>query len=585
MKIIEGDNMLTIQNFDKRIGKTMLQRGEQYYSNGAILNLEENGSNWTAEVEGSEVYSVTVSLKNDKEINEYFCDCPFDGDICKHLVAVFFAIRQEIKERVHIPKKNKKKNLFEDLLTKINAEEYSDFIKHYAVKNKDFKTAFEIFFVDKDDRIDIGKKYTDLIRKLIKKYTSRGFVDYRSSSGLANEVSRLLDKGYELAHKNNYMDAFAIATSVLKEMMTVLTCCDDSNGSLSGTTFNAIELIGTIANGEDIALDMKEHIFGVLLKEINNSSYFDYGNMGYEMFSIFENLAIQLNKEGIFIDFIDTQLIKLTGKYDDYRRNFFKTRKISFLKVLGKQDEAEELIQQNLDIESVRQEEINKAIDKKDFAAAKKLIYEGIKIAEDKSHPGTVFSWEKELLRIAVLENDLPLVQSYYKKFALGRSGIDSQYYNLWKATHKKDEWVAIVENLVNDTTQRITKEDRGGLRFPLSARLLQVLAPFYIEEKYWDRLFALVKNDGDMERMMIYHSYLVHQYPSELLQIYLPALEIRGDNTGDRSQYANLVGLMKQLTNDIPEGKAQIIAVAQKLKLKYPRRPAMIDELNDLLK
>lgn len=583
--MIKSENVFTIQNFDKWVGKTILQRGEQYYSNGAILNLEENGGNWTAEVEGSEVYSVTVSLKNDKEISEYFCDCPFDGDICKHLVAVFFAIREEIKERVHIPKKNTKKNPFEDLLTKINAEEYSNFIGHYALKNKDFKTAFEIFFADKDDQIDMGKKYTDLIRKLIKKYTSRGFVDYRSSSGLANEVSRLLDKGYELAHKNNYMDAFAIATSVLREMMNVLTCCDDSNGSLSGTTFNAIELIGTIANGEDIAFDMKEHIFGVLLIEINNSNYFDYGNMGYEMFSVFENLAIQLNKEKIFIDFIDKQLIKLTGKYDGYRRNFFNAQKISFLKVLGKQDEAEELIQQNLDIESVRQEEINKAIDKKDFAAAKKLINGGIKVAEDKKHPGTVFQWEKELLRIAILENDLLLVQNYYKRFAIGRSGIDRQYYNLWKATYKKDEWMVVIESLINETIQRITKEHTDSRWFPLSAQLLHALAPFYIEEKYWDRLFALVKNDGDMERIIRYHSYLVHQYPSELLQIYLPALEIQGDNTSDRSQYANLVRLMEQLINDIPEGKEQIIAVAQKLKLKYPRRPAMVEELNRLLK
>jgi len=585
VKIIEGKNKFTIQNFDKWVGKTILQRGEQYYSDGAILDLEENDGNWTAEVEGSEAYSVTISLKNDKEISEYFCDCPFDGDICKHLVAVFFAIREEIKARVHIPKKAKKKNLFEDLLTKIDAEEYSNFIKHYAVKNKDFKTAFEIFFADKDDRIDIGKKYTDLIKKLVKKYANRGFVDYRSSSGLSNEVSRLLDKGYELAHKKNYMDAFAIATSVLREMMNVLTCCDDSNGSLSGTTFNAIELINTIAHVEHLALDMKEHIFGVLLKEINNSDYFGYGDMGYEMFSVFENLAIQLNKEKIFIDFIDKQLIKLTGTYDNYRRNFFNTKKISFLKILGKQDEAEELIQQNLDIESVRQEEVNKAIAKKDFAAAKTLIRDGIKIAEDKSHPGTVFNWEKELLRIAVLENDLPLVQSYYKKFAFNRSGIDRNYYNLWKETHKKDEWIVIIENLINETTQRITKEHRDSRRFPLSARLLQALAPFYIEEKYWDRLFTLVKNDGDMERILKYHNYLMHQYPSELLQVYLPALEVLGDNSSDRSQYVNLVRLMVQLINDIPEGKEPIIAVAQKLKLKYPRRPAMVEELNRLLK
>jgi hypothetical protein len=577
--------MFTIQNFDKQVGSAMLKKGEQYYSNGAILDLEENSGDWTAEVEGTEVYSVSVSLKNDKEITEYFCDCPYDGEICKHLVAVFFAIREEINERITIPIKSKKKNFFEDLLTKINADEYSSFVKHYAVKNKDFKTAFEIFFADKDDRIDLGEKYTDLIRKLAKKYSDGGFVDYRSSSGLANEVNRLIDKGYDLAHQKNYMDAFAIATAVLKEMMNVLTCCDDSNGSLSGTAFNAIELIGTIATAEGIAVDMKEHIFKVLQTELTNSDYFGYGDFGYNLFSIFEDLAIELNKDKDFFNFIDAKIIKLTGEYDDYSRNFFNTQKINFLRVVGREDEVEKLIQQNLDIVEVRQGEVNKAIDKKDFETAKKLIAGGIKIAEDKRHPGTVSQWKKELLRIAILEDDLTLVRSYCKHFAFDRSGLDTQYYNQWKATYKKDEWQPVAEDLINETIKDVTKKNGGGSWYPLSAELLRSVAPIYIEEKYWDKLFELVKNDGNMDRIMRYHDYLAPHYPAELLHIYLPALEIQGDKASDRSQYSQLAGLMKKLIKDIPVSKEQIIAVAQKLKIKYPRRPAMVDELNKLLK
>jgi hypothetical protein len=83
----------------------------------------------------------------------------------------------------------------------------------------------------------------------------------------------------------------------------------------------------------------------------------------------------------------------------------------------------------------------------------------------------------------------------------------------------------------------------------------------------------------------MRYHDYLAPHYPAELLHIYLPALEIQGDKASDRSQYSQLAGLMKKLIKDIPVSKEQIIAVAQKLKIKYPRRPAMVDELNKLLK
>jgi hypothetical protein len=41
----------------------------------------------------------------------------------------------------------------------------------------------------------------------------------------------------------------------------------------------------------------------------------------------------------------------------------------------------------------------------------------------------------------------------------------------------------------------------------------------------------------------------------------------------------------MKKIIKEIPFGKEQIMAIAKSLKEKYPRKPAMIDELNELFK
>ena len=51
--------------------------------------------------------------------------------------------------------------MFENLLQKIALKEFQEFILEYATKNKNFKTEFEIRFADKDDRIDVNKKYSD----------------------------------------------------------------------------------------------------------------------------------------------------------------------------------------------------------------------------------------------------------------------------------------------------------------------------------------------------------------------------------------------------------------------------------------
>ncbi len=114
--------MITLDNFETQISSVIVQRGLDYYNSGLVTDLEETSDNvWSAEVSGSDDYSVEVSLSDENEIVNFFCDCPYDGPFCKHAAAVCFAIREE---KANYPKtKNtesaskQKKNTFEDLLT------------------------------------------------------------------------------------------------------------------------------------------------------------------------------------------------------------------------------------------------------------------------------------------------------------------------------------------------------------------------------------------------------------------------------------------------------------------------------------
>lgn len=173
-------------------------------------------------------------------------------------------------------------------------------------------------------------------------------------------------------------------------MVDVIANCDDSNGDISDTIESAIQLLQTIVEAGHAANELKELIYDFLQAELSNAIYFDYGDFGYELFPVFQNLAVVLGKSKQFLKFIDDRAASLTGGYTEYRKNFFRTKKIDFLKATGSSKEAEALIHQNMDIVEVRLREVNKAITRKDFAKAKELIAEGIKIAEKKGHPGTV---------------------------------------------------------------------------------------------------------------------------------------------------------------------------------------------------
>lgn len=472
---------------------------------------------------------------------------------------------------------------FDKLLKKVSLQEYRAFVSHYATNDPDFRAAFEIYFSEKDENPDLTKKYTKLTRRIISKYSDRGFVDYRSSFALSQEIDNLLQSGVAMANNRNFIDAFLIAKITLKEMIGVITCCDDSAGCIGGSVTGSIELINTIADADNAAPALKEEIYMFLENELHDRIYFDYGDFGYDLFCTYQDLAANLGKGESFLAFVDKQIKQLKAdSYSNYEREFLIKQKIRFFQKTNEPEKARQLIDQHLDIVELRKEEVDRALSQNNVEQAKMLIREGIRIAENKDHWGTVAQWEKELLLVAELEKDVSTIRYYAKKFAFDR-GFSKEAYNKWKSTYKADEWRQIIEQLIREKTDKITiNAEATGFR-SCNTMLLMALAPVYIEEQYWDRLMVLVKKEKDLDSTLTYHKYLKKHYSTELLEIYLPAFEKEGDRAGNRKKYATLVAKMKKVLKDIPDGEEKIRAVAQKLRERYSRRPAMLDELDKL--
>lgn len=85
---------MNLKNFESEVENKIVERGLDYYKDGDVKKLEKVGENeFSAVVFGTEKYTVYVKL-NGANIAEHKCDCPYDyGDVCKHKVAVLYAIR------------------------------------------------------------------------------------------------------------------------------------------------------------------------------------------------------------------------------------------------------------------------------------------------------------------------------------------------------------------------------------------------------------------------------------------------------------------------------------------------------------
>lgn len=579
---------MTLQNFENEIDDTILERGKNYYNNEHVDYLEEVEKDfWVANVFGTEDYNVEIRMGSKKSITSVICDCPYDGgSVCKHIVAVLYAISKEIfieqpfKNSKKEPINKEKKMIFDTLLKKIKLEEYQDFVKQFSIKNKEFKEDFELYFSEKDDNFDLEKKYSDIIKRTIKKHTSKGFIDYSSSNKLGKELNSFLKTAKEHYLKNNYRDATILYQIIIKEVSKAFDYCDDSNGYVCDSVETSIQELNQMVNAP-VSFDFKEKITEFLKEEVKNELYYDYGDFGYKLTETYEEFCIAVHKTEEFLEFLETKI--QSNKNDSYEKRYFIQTKISFLTRIGKKEQVQTLIEDNLTIPEIRKMEVDKMIKKQEYATAKKLIAEGIKIAETKNHSGTVSDWEKTLLEIAVLEKDVENERYFSRKFALGR-GLNTIYYNQWKNTYSKEQWTKAIEELIAGITKTIKEKTQQNSFFDkdiLSSNLLYHLGPIYVQENYLDRLLLLVEAQEDISNVLSYYSHLKNEYPNELVNILIPLLENEGDRSTGRSEYKELARKMKSIIRDFPNDKARVIEIAKKLKEKYPRRPAMLEELN----
>lgn len=578
---------MELTSFENHIGSTILQRGKAYYEDGHIESLEEveNGA-WTATVIGSEDYFVEIEFSKRGTVKDCQCDCPYDGDLCKHVVAVLYAIRDEqtikLNEKQKTSTKRKTKLSFQGLLNKISTDELKAFILQYGKKSNSFKSDFELYFAEKDENFDIEKQVRDQIRKTIRTYSKRQFIDYGSSGKLACELDKILMQGQHYLSKNNLLDASTLTMVYIQEVMPTITYADDSNGALGDVIDSGISLLSDIAVQAPTVL--KEKIAGYLNKELQKELYFDYGNFGRDMTDLYAQLCLDIGKVDDFLDFADVAIDKARLERYDYRSSFFTELKASILQKANRTDEAQQLMEQQIHLPKVRKILVEKAIEDQRLEEAKKLLAEGIRLAEEAEHPGTVRDWEETLLRIAEIEKDITMVRFFTEKFAFGRF-FNSNYYRRWKSTYTSAEWADIIGDKIDSIREKVSREVQGSYWKNEEYWLLYKLGPIYVEEQMFDRLLDLVKRQNDLDTILGYHKYLYKVYPAELMKLYEPLLDQHAKSADNRSAYQRFLEIVLSIYKDIPSGRETLKAQMLQWKIVYRHRPAMTDELNKVLK
>jgi hypothetical protein len=570
---------MNLKTFEKSFSKTILDRGKGYYKNGYVISLEETDTNeWFAEVDGTEVYEVEVSLNSYQDIISSHCDCPY-GSACKHEVAVYLEMRKQLgsakSTRKKVSPKVSKKEEVLTILKNAKTEDLHTFIANYASKNKEFK--FEIMnrFGQLDsDPDEIRRHYQKLVKSVIYLHADRGWLDYSAGRKLSKKLDEFCGKAIDYIAKNQFDIALAILQAVISEAKKIAYTNDESHDT-AGSVDEAVQIINDMV--EEILDEVfRNHILDYAIAESADPVFTDYG-ADVSWYEIMFKLADNLGRENKFLKIIDQRLQKHKGKAgfsSKYEIEKLSRWRLEVMENSKNTHDSDEFIQQNLHIKSFRDQQIKEAIARKDYEKGIELAKGGIRQDEKKS-PGYVQDWQEHLMQIYLLQgNKKAIVDLARTRFENDFRGSKMTLFKIIRDNIPEAEWEIELGIIV----RKIKKE--GEFRKEWGGKMIpnENLCNIYIEEKMWEELDKLMEKSNSITSIETYLQYLPKEkYTEKLIELYILYIRNKAKQQG-RPVYEEIAKLILKVFKF--GGEQEAITLQKELLQAYPKRRAMQEEL-----
>ena len=568
---------IPLSHFEEYIDEPILKRGLSYFKNGFVHEPEEiRPGDYEAVVEGSEDYTVKLSIRN-RVITEHSCDCSYDmGPVCKHVAAVIFYLEQEKlgltqntkkgsskKAKASSSKPSKRKTIaqqVDDLLGKVTHDELILFVRNQAANDSLFRDSLLASFAQYNPN-ESKTLYTKQVKTLIKVARGKyGFLDSSGAEYVSNELSSMLGLANHYIRKGNHKSAFFICTAIVDELISALEYADDMDGHLTDTIYDAYDTLTAIAQA-DPPEEVRKLIFKYCLTSFSKRSF-----SGWDWHLNFLHLAAYMLSTDSEMEELFKRIAAIP-KSSEYEVK--KAQEIQYDVLLKRKGEsvAQRYLEQNIDNPSFRARAIQDALDQKDYEKATALANEGIE--QDSGYPGLVASWYDWLLKIAESQNDTERIILYARYLLLKSHNPKRDYYQILKEIVPTEEWTNLVEAIVQEAMER-----KPYYRTDL-------VASIFIREEWWSRLLDLVKKEYTLDQLAKYEKLLAQHFPSELADLYAERIIRYVENHVGRSHYRTACKYIRKMIKLGAREKAD--EVISQLRQTHYRKKALMEELDNV--
>ncbi|WP_020529699.1 SWIM zinc finger family protein [Flexithrix dorotheae] len=558
-----------LNEFEQYIDETILKRGLSYFEKGNIQEVEElGGGEYEAVVEGTETYTVRLKLKKGI-ITRYDCDCPYDlGPICKHVVGVIFYMQQsqlnldeqpKRKKRVAVQKTKSKKAQVKEILEKVSHKELKQFLLDNITGNPALGNLLITSFPQYNQE-QSKAHFTALIKSILKSERGRDhFIDWSAARRVGMAMVNLLNMADRHIVHQQYTQGIYIYTAIMEELTGALQYSDDSNGDIGGNIDYAYQMLLGLVTEEAIPEEIRTMLFNYAIQAFRER-FFDGWDWHMEMLK----MAVFLSKTKPELDLVFKLLEKKPpSEYEEKQIEIFTYSLL--IKTRGEKA-AEDYLNQHLLNPVLRKIAIDKALDKKDFEKAIQLTQDGMK-RDKKARPGLVREGQIQLMEIAQIQGNKKDIIKYARPLFLESFHNERDFYQILKEQIPENEWHSFVEEMISEI-----KSGRSWVNRNL-------LAEIYINEECWDRLFLLVKEQPDLRQLDHFEKYLQKDYQKEITELYGQAILNYLRNNVGRRHYQTACNYLRKIIKLGNEERA--VEIISHLKAKYPKRKALLEELN----
>lgn len=575
-------------NWQKLFASHILERGYDYYCDGAVENIEIGRDDIRADVVGTEDYEVEISL-NDGKVTDMYCSCPYaaGGNNCKHMAAVLYEWTADImdenepedtdNEDVDDDEDAESMDLFEPAVTVCDYKKKSAAVEKLVTSaERDIVQAFLVSVLAEDKKLLLRfrnmvnkcatkedvEDYFEQIDEIADRYLGRDhFINYYQAYDFMLELEEIIDKDVRrMIDNGSHISAFHVMNHIFVLLGNV--DMDDSGGETSMLAEQIYQLwleLLTKVNAQD-----KRKMF-IWFTTHMDGSVIDY------LEEYIEQIIMEEFKEPEYeqdkLSFMEEMIEKAEKKDSGWSRDYAVGKwTVTYLKTLEEknapEDQLEEICKKYWNNSGVRRYYIDRYFEKKEYDRVLQVLDESIEL--DKAYRGQVLEYNQKKKEIYRLQGNKSAYIEQLWKLVLEQSAGDLDIYKELKAQYSEKEWLIKREELFK--------------KLPANAHIDRL----YKEEKLYDRLLAYVLKSSGLYAVQSYENVLKKEYPKQILSKYQGEVNKMASCTGNRKHYADLVALLQRMKR-IKGGSEIVETIVEEWKIKYRNRPAMMDELSKL--